>query len=502
MSDKTKDDGNVLKFWPELEPIADTLQPVEKFDPGILPETISPWVEDIAKRMECAPDYPAVVAMVVLSSLIGRKVGIRPKQKDDWLVIPNLWGCLVGRVSAMKSPPLIEVLKPIKDFEKEAKNAHEKAMEQHSAEIKYRKLKEKQNEREAEKLIKEGNSKDVVLAKLRRLDDEQPPTWKRYITSDPTVEKLGELLKENPNGILLVRDELNGFLRSLDREDRTSDRAFYLEAFSGTGSYTFDRIGRGTVHVDSTVISIVGTIQPSKLIPYIKQSVSQSNDDGLVQRFQLTVYPDQVEFKNIDEYPNTNAREGAYETFRILNELPAQTDQDGILGLRFSTEAQKLFNDWREGLEALIRSDDIQQSLSDHFTKYRSLIPSLALIIQLAHRTDSREVGVKALKNALAWDKYLRSHAERIFSASLNNDYANARTILTKIRKGDITAPIKTWKITKKGWGGLTDKESVEAALSVLINHGYLREETAQNPAGGRPSTVYHVSPRFKGARP
>ena len=35
--------------------------------------------------------------------------------------------------------------------------------------------------------------------------------------NDPTVEKLGEILNQNPNGVTLCRDELYAFLRSLDK---------------------------------------------------------------------------------------------------------------------------------------------------------------------------------------------------------------------------------------------------------------------------------------------
>jgi hypothetical protein len=38
---------------------------------------------------------------------------------------------------------------------------------------------------------------------------------RRYKTNDSTVEKLGELLRENPVGLLILRDELVGVDREL-----------------------------------------------------------------------------------------------------------------------------------------------------------------------------------------------------------------------------------------------------------------------------------------------
>ena len=136
---------------------------------------------------------------------------------------------------------------------------------------------------------------DMGAAKhaLKNLKVPEVPVWRRYRTNDTTVEKLGELLKENPRGILIFRDELIGLLAALDREDRKSDRGFYLEAWNGYGNYHYDRIGRGTVSIENCCVSILGGIQPSKLLAYLHQARDALGNDGLLQRFQLLVYPDE-----------------------------------------------------------------------------------------------------------------------------------------------------------------------------------------------------------------
>jgi hypothetical protein len=51
---------------------------------------------------------------------------------------------------------------------------------------------------------------------------EEPPLkpWaERYIVSNSTYEALGAALAENPDGVLVVRDELVSLLRTLDREE-------------------------------------------------------------------------------------------------------------------------------------------------------------------------------------------------------------------------------------------------------------------------------------------
>ena len=77
--------------WPEPTPLPDALPPVQPFDPDLLPEALRGWVMDIAHRMQCPPDFPAVGAVVALSSLIGARAVVQPKARDDWQVVPNLW---------------------------------------------------------------------------------------------------------------------------------------------------------------------------------------------------------------------------------------------------------------------------------------------------------------------------------------------------------------------------------------------------------------------------
>lgn len=85
---------------------------------------------------------------------------------------------------------------------------------------------------------------------------------------------MGELLNRNPRGLLLFRDELVGWLRTLDKEGHESDRAFYLEAWNGQGSFTYDRIGRGTLHIENVTLSVLGGIQPGPLSIYLRATLS------------------------------------------------------------------------------------------------------------------------------------------------------------------------------------------------------------------------------------
>jgi Protein of unknown function (DUF3987) len=151
----------------------------------------------------------------------------------------------------------------------------------------------------------------------------QAPIERRYITNDTTYEKLGEILGQNPNGVLAHRDELVSLLKTLDREEYAAARGFFLTAWGGKERYTFDRIGRGRVHIEGACLSMIGSTQPGRLAEYVRRAVTgTSGDDGLIQRFGLLVWPDQSPaWEHVDRYPFSEAREQAWRTFDRFDSL-------------------------------------------------------------------------------------------------------------------------------------------------------------------------------------
>jgi hypothetical protein len=159
---------------------------------------------------------------------------------------------------------------------------------------------------------------DEILDELKKLEEKQEPVEPRYKTNDATIEKLVELMQQNPRGILYFRDEMVGAFKRWESPGREQDRAFHIEAWSGNGSHTDDRIGRGTVRADNVCESLLGSIQPGKLAGYLDQAISQGDNDGFMQRLQLGVYPDVPPYRHVDEWPNREARDRAYRIIKVL----------------------------------------------------------------------------------------------------------------------------------------------------------------------------------------
>lgn len=451
----------------------------------LLPDVLADYVRDISDRAQCPPDFVAVALVVSISAVVGRKRTIHPKQHDDWLVVPNLWGVIVGRPSAMKSPALKQAVRPLAALADREKEKYGRATSEHKTASELLDMERKIARKQAEKLISSDDrgSAQAMLSKFS--DDIQPPSLRRYLINDCTVEKLGELLNENPNGLLLVRDELAGWLSTLQTEDGAVARAFYLECFDGNGSFVYDRIGRGTVFIDSCCVSLVGGIQPSRIAALIRAAVTGEMDDGLIQRLQLAVCPDDDrDWSFVDRWPNKSALERVSSVINDLDQIPDEPRHS----LRFSLEAQALFNGWYVRHMRLIKNSGLHSALESHFMKMPQTIASLALLFELIE--GGREsVGVEAITRALDWCEYLKSHAERFYGAAINAPLMGAKIIFERRKK--LPEPFTPREVRSKNWAGLDTTQAVMDALAVLTEHNILIGYEVASDTGGRPSRRY-----------
>jgi putative DNA primase/helicase len=403
--------------WPEPRPLPDGLLPVAPFDMAFLPETIAPWVADISDRMQCPPDYVGVPAIIAMGSLIGRRVGVCPQAKTDWLEVPNLWGCIVGRPGMLKSPAMLEALKPLNWLEAKAREDNESSRKDYAARVELYKIRKEEAQKEARK-NKSSDHMGLLLS-----EPEEPPS-RRYIVHDATYEALGEILADNPIGTLAFRDELVSLLKTLDKEEYAAARGFFLSAWNGTGGYTFDRITRGKTHIEAACLSLLGSTQPGRIAEYMSRAIAgAAGDDGLIQRFGLLVWPDQSpEWKNTDRYPYREARETAWKVFERLDGITAESSKartdrfDKIPYVRFDQSALAVFQEWHAELERQLRSGEMLPALESHLAKYRKLVPAVALINHIADG-GAGDISETAVLRSLSLAKYLETHGRRAYSS-------------------------------------------------------------------------------------
>lgn len=386
----------------------------------------------------------------------------------------------------MKSPALKQALRPLAAIEAREREKHVEATTEHRAAAEILDIERKSAKDRAKKLMADGK-KDAALTALSEFADDLPsPVLRRYIVNDATVEKLGELLNENPNGLLLARDELGGWLATMQTEDGAVGRAFYLECFDGNGSFTYDRIGRGRVFIESCCLALIGGIQPSRIAPLVRGAVTGELDDGLVQRLQLAVWPDDNNsWSLVDRWPDKAAKERVDAVFDRLDGLPDEPRK----ALRFSQEAQELFNEWYTEHMLEIRSGEMHPAMQSHLMKMPQTIAGLALLFALIDDSDLEAVPGVPTARALDWADYLKSHAGRLYGAAINAPLLGARLILD--RKEKLPEPFTPREVRQKGWSGLDSVAAVNDALAVLLQHRQVISYAVAGDQGGRPSKRY-----------
>lgn len=471
------------------------LPSVASFGFDLLPDAFRPWIEDISERLQCPPDFPALAAMVAAAGVVGCRIGVRPQEHTDWIEMPNLWGLGVGRPGVMKTPAFQEALKPIKRLEAQARTTNLAASAEYSERAAIEDLKRKALKDAAKRMLKDDPSAEVELGGATP----NAPPERRYLVIDATYEALGLVLRDNPHGVLCFRDEIIGMIAPLGREENAPARGFFLQGWDGKGSYSFDRLSREKVYIPNCCLSLLGSTQPARLDAYTRDAIQGGSlDDGFMQRFSFAIWPDVAPtWENVDRPALTFARERAEATFDRLAQLDplaigAETmAYEATPFLRFAPEARENFEGWRSSWEAMLRSGDLHPALESHFSKYRKLVPALALLCHVIDQGDG-PISNTALMRALRWSQYLRSHANRIYSAATGNTFGGARTILDNLVRGRLPKTFRARDVHQKNWAGLSERPRVKEALELLVEYDWLIPEEVET--GGRPTVEYSLN--------
>ena len=250
-------------------------------------------------------------------------------------------------------------------------------------------------------------------------------------------------------------------------------------------------------------MSMLGGIQPDLLRAHLAVALRDgSGNDGLVQRFQVLVWPDfEKSCRYVDRMPNVEAAASVERVFRKLLFLDARN----AVKLRFSTDAQPLFADWYQALQVRVRNGNMRPALASHLSKYGKLMPALALLFELAERAANGGAmeSVSRLHTTMAmnWCEYLESHAIRIYTDGASPETIAAELLATKLKNRAMgTGPFTVRDILQREWGGLSEPETVNAAVERLVQAGWLRVTVTEKlTTGGRPTVRYELNPKVFG---
>jgi len=122
----------------------------------------------------------------------------------------------------------------------------------------------------------------------------------------------------------------------------------------------------------------------------------------------------------------------------------------------------------------------------------------IAVLAVMIHLLDGGvgPISEPAVRKAIRWGGYLRSHAKRIYGSSQSKGDGAATVIAAKIGSGKLSDGFTARDIKRNGWRGLARDDQVELGLQVLVDLGWLRAD--ETTGAQRPTTKYFINPRVR----
>ena len=241
---------------------------------------------------------------------------------------------------------------------------------------------------------------------------------------------------------------------------------------------------------------------------YLEQAANALANDGMLQRFQILVYPDHHPWEWRDRLPDRGAREHAFRVFERLAAFDPTAWGAAPTGnfakfpnFSFDPAAQEIFIEWSFDLHRVRLAAEDHPIIAQHLAKYDKLFPALALILHLVDcaATGKRgPVSEKATLRAAAWCEYLGSHARRCYGLFMDDGLRAALALADKVRQGKLPDGFTARDVRRNQWRSLTTDESVESAINWLEDEGWLRAAQASGTGPGRRTNRYFINPKIK----
>jgi hypothetical protein len=455
-----------------------TLEPYQPFPVEALPGPLGEYVRQGALALGCDPAYLALPALAA-ASVIGNTRTIRLKR--GWDEPSVIWSALVAESGTMKSPAhrkavacLFRLQRPLLQEFKQARARYQEELREYQA--------AKQQ------------------AKKKGTAPGDPPQMQRIVCSDTTIEKLAQMLADNPRGLLLARDELAGWLGLFARykgQKGGTDLPAWLEMHQA-GTVVVDRkTGEPpTLYVERAAVSITGGIQPGVLARVL---TPEFLDAGLVARVLMAMPP-----KLPKRWSEVEIAPEVGESYRqLLDQLrkldfDRSPDEETPHVLSLSREAKAawitFYNAWAKEQAAA------EGELAAAFTKLEAYAARFALLHHVVSRValgadDRVPVQPESIDAGVKLCRWFAREARRIYSTlSETTDGRDARRLIEWIqgRGGGVTAK----ELQRSNSRKYPTAEAANHALELLVEEGvgYWRDRVTAR-RGGRPTRDFILHP-------
>lgn len=369
------------------------------FPIDIFPDVLQKYILSNYQSLNNSIDYMGCSLLYTASIIIGNSIVVEVKR--GWRETANVWLALVGKAGVGKTPSISAVTFPL----------------------------EKSNNKEIKNFIKNyekyENYKQADILEKELTEEIKKPKKSQFIVNDITLEALIELHGENKNGIGVLKDELAGWFKDMNKYRQGSDLEHWLSSWSGK-QINLNRKTSKSSFVQRAFIPVLGGIQPSIMDGFYTE---ENKDNGFLDRM-LFCYPD----LGIETYSEKEMKQeylewyedyiiNFYETVKSIIQYTDDFEIEPYIA-RFSDDAKKewirIFNEITE----MQNSDLENEYMKSMLPKQKSYIPRFALIINTLESNEDKgilitEITKDSILKAEKLSKYFIAMAKKIKSESI-----------------------------------------------------------------------------------
>ncbi len=449
------DPYRLIATFAKQPPKTSILVPDPPFPLHTLPPSVAAWLQTLSSTTRVPLSLTATPFLACTGSTIGRQ--LRLQVGPGWFERPALWVALITLTGIGKTPAIAAVRQPFDQLHHEAWTAWQERL---------------------------AIWKDAPQPRPPR------PGMDHLVTTSGSIHALTRVLGDS-TGLVLLRDELYGLVRAMDRRGG-EDRQQYLSLWSSEP--IIPAHPDLASHILSPVVGIVGGLQPTLL-----HKIRQKDQDGFLERFLMVFSAGSSGFWNENAPVEPTSPTGSGPVLEILRALRSiDADRRNLLGLdvTLTGSARAIWVEWfNENSDQTVVAS---LSVGGFYRKMPSHLARLALIIHtLWHPHEpGQPLSADTLFRAIDLVEFYRVHIHR--SITLIGEIHPLRTPAVSL--GERILRILGGTTEPDGWLsrssllvalGRPETAAFNQIIDTLIENALLQTRTVRNT--GRPATHYRL---------
>jgi len=379
------------------------------FPIDVFPIEIQNYITICSQTLNNSLDYMGGAFLWMSSLIIGNTVKI--KVKNGWIEPCSIWLAVIGMKGIGKTPSIKSIVFPL----------------------------EKANMREIKRYTKDlkkyENYKSLDKDEKKYVEEVSKPKQTQFIAKDVTLEALIDLHEESPNGIGVLKDELAGWFKDMNKYRAGSDLEHWLSSWNGE-SITLNRKTSKSAFVNEAFIPVLGGIQPTIFDTFYN---GDNSENGFIDRMLFT-FPDlSVDYYNEKEMPLNiiewyeNAILSMIEQMKSLQKFNDDGEITPIIA-HLTKEANDVWVNYFNELTDYQNSDEENEYIKAMIPKQKSYTPRFALIINVINSMDGTveffdEITKDSMEKAIKLSKYFIEMAKKV---KVNSIEQKNITVVTK----------------------------------------------------------------------